>query len=444
MAREVVIVGGGVSGISAAVWALKNGWRPILFEKSSRLGGRVSSLYAKDAKKKIDIGQHVLSASYKETKQLLSIIGSLEKVQFQKRLKINFKLGADSSLPFGSWPLPGPAHFFLPLILNPKIPWGDRVIMLKWILKFKKFSKSQLENMTVSEWLKEIGESPFLQKLIWEPITMATLNTPVHLASSYLLHQVLNTAFLSSHFSSGLGIPIDFLDEIFGNPAYTYITENGGSIYLRSEVRQLIAGRENIQAIQLNRNEIFETPNLVLATPPDKLAKLVSDLPGMDNGVLSNLKDFKYAPIITVNLWFKKPIDSDFPVAFVNSPIQWLFKLPNSNHRSPDYGYAVVISAAFKEVQFDQKELMHLIENEFERFFTKNIYSDLSLLNFKIVKEKRATILQSRQVLGSRPEMNLKFSNLQLAGDWINRDLPATIESAVISGKEAVNKLISN
>lgn len=444
MASEVVIVGGGLSGISAAIWALKNGMRPIIFEKSSRLGGRVSSLYAKDAKKKIDIGQHVLSASYKETKKLLSIIGSLDKIQFQKRLNINFKLDANLSLPFRSWPLPAPAHFFLPLILCPKIPWKERRVMLKWILKFGKFSKSQLEKMTVSEWISEMGESPFLQKLIWEPITIATLNTPVHLASSYLLHQVLNTAFLSSYFTSGLGIPMDFLDEIFANPAQSYITENGGSIYLRSEVKQLIAGTDNIQAIQINGKEIFETPNLVLATPPDGLAKLVSGLPGMGNGLLSSLKKFEYAPIITINLWFSQAIDSNLPVAFVNSPIQWLFELPNLDHGSPIYGYTMVISAAFKEVQLDQQELMSLVEREFERFFDKNIYSDLNLLNYKIVKEKRATILQSRQVLGLRPELDLKFDNLHLAGDWINPDLPATIESAVLSGKKAVNNIKAN
>ena len=92
MAKEVIIVGGGLSGISSAIWAIENGWRPIIFERSSQLGGRVASLYAKDSKNKIDIGQHVLSSNYKETKKLLSKIGSIDKVYFQKRLKINFKL----------------------------------------------------------------------------------------------------------------------------------------------------------------------------------------------------------------------------------------------------------------------------------------------------------------------------------------------------------------
>jgi squalene-associated FAD-dependent desaturase len=444
MANEVVIVGGGVSGISAAIWSLKKGLRPILFEKSSRLGGRVSSLYAKDAKKKIDIGQHVLSASYHETKYLLSSIGSLDKIQFQKRLKINFKLDADRSLRFQSWPLPAPAHFFLPLVFSPKIPWAERKTMFRWMLKFRKFSKSQLEKMTVSEWLKEMGHSPFLEKLIWEPVTVATLNTPMRLASSYLLHQVLSKAFLSSYFSSGLGIPVDFLDEIFGKPAHRYITEKGGSVYLRSDIKQLIIKGNSVQSIKVNSDKIFETPNLILATPPDVLARLIVKLPGMNNGVLSNLGNLKYSPIITINLWFKTAIESGSPVSFVDSPIQWLFKLPNSNHRSPVHGYTVVISAAFKEVQLDQRELMHLVEGEFERFFNKNLYSDLGLTDFKIVKEKRATILHSNQLMAHRQKLDLKLSNLQLAGDWVNPDLPATIESAVLSGKQAVSNIASN
>ena len=159
---------------------------------------------------------------------------------------------------------------------------------------------------------------------------------------------------------------------------------------------------------------------------------------------MANLKNTKYAPIITINLWFKTPIDSNFPVAFVDSPIQWLFKLPNFDHHSPVYGYAIVISAAFKEVRLDREKLMHLVAYEFERFFNKNIYTDLGLANFKIVKEKRATILHSHPVMAHRLELNLKHKNLQLAGDWINPDLPATIESAVLSGKQAVNNILSN
>lgn len=443
MAQEVIIVGGGVAGISAAIEALDKGWRPIIFEKASKLGGRVTSLYARDAKKKIDIGQHVLSNSNKETKRLLSKIGSLEKVRFQRRLKINFKLDSASDLLFKSWPLPAPAHFFLPLILSPAISSNDKKVIFKWIVNFKKLSGKKLRKLTVSEWLAKIGDSSFLRKLIWEPLTIAILNTPIDQASAYLLYRVLNKAFLSSYFNSGLGLPVDYLDQIFGNPAHGYIARNGGSVYLRSEVKQLIPSGNTIQAIQTNKKKIFETPCLILAIPPSGLLRF-ADLFSTNGELSSNLKRFEFAPIITINLWFKTSINTELPTAFINSPIQWLFRLPDSDHKQGLYGYTVVMSAAIREARLDQQELIQLVEKEFEHFFGKNIHRDLELEKFKIIKEKRATIFQTPQSLELRSKIGTRYSNVHLAGDWINTELPATIESAVVSGKKAVNNLISN
>ena len=442
MANEVIIVGGGLSGISSAVWAIEKGLRPTIFERSSQLGGRVASLYAKDSNNKIDIGQHVLSTNYKETKNLLAKIGSVDKVDFRKRLKLKFKLNSNSEIKFNSWFLPAPLHFFLPLILNSLIPWNERKLMLKWIFSFNKLTPDKLKKLTAKEWLRELGDSPFFDKLIWEPLTIATLNTPFSKASAYSLYQVLTKAFFKSSFSSGLGFPMDYLDEIFGNPANKYIKSKGGSIYLRSEVKKLIPTGDKIQAIQTNQDQIIETPYLILATSPNELLRLTSGLPEPYNKPFSNLDKFEYSPIITINLWFKSQIEVDTPIAFVDSPIQWMFTFPNNQTKF--FGYTVVISAAFYQIEYDRQQLIKLVEKEFERFFNKNIHSDFGFINYKIVKEKRATILQTPQVTELKPSSITEYKNLVLAGDWIDPDLPATIESAVISGKQAIQNLIEN
>jgi len=441
MAKEVIIIGGGLSGISSAVWALKNGWRPIILEKSPYLGGRVCSLYAKDAKNKIDIGQHVLSANYQETKFLLSTIGSLKKIHFQKWLKINFKLNGKGNLAFRSWLLPSPFNFFLPLILSPAIPWNEKKAIFNWASK--KFSVEQLKQITVSEWLNEMGHAPVLRKLIWEPLTIAVLNTRIEEASAYLLYQALNGAFLASHFKSGLGIPRDYLDEIFVNPAMQYMTDMGGSIYLRTEVKQFISSGNIIQTVITNQNQIFESPNIILAVSPNAISKLLANSNGLKK--LSshlNLEHFDYSPIITINLWFRKKIKSRFPVAFIDSPIQWFFKLPTGNHHL--FGYTVVISAAHEEVKLSREELLQLVDGELKRFFNRDIFSELGFERYKIIKEKRATILQTPKILDLRPNSKTMFENLFLAGDWINTNLPATIESAVLSGRQAIETLIGN
>jgi hypothetical protein len=56
----------------------------------------------------------------------------------------------------------------------------------------------------------------------------------------------------------------------------------------------------------------------------------------------------------------------------------------------------------------------------------------------RVVKEKRATIRQGTGVIPQPPVRPL--ANLALAGDWIG-SLPATIESAILSGERAVQAL---
>src|SRR3546814_12451605 len=59
----------------------------------------------------------------------------------------------------------------------------------------------------------------------------------------------------------------------------------------------------------------------------------------------------------------------------------------------------------------------------------------------RIVKEKRATLAQTPAALRLRPGVRTRWSNLALAGDWIDTGYPATIASAVRSGAAAATAL---
>jgi uncharacterized protein with NAD-binding domain and iron-sulfur cluster len=128
-------------------------------------------------------------------------------------------------------------------------------------------------------------------------------------------------------------------------------------------------------------------------------------------------------------------------MALVDSPLQWIFKLPQTVAGEEKHGYTVVISAAFEMVEKSQQEILQIVEREFRYFFAESIFQNLQLLSAKIVKEKSATILQTPQSLKWRPSPRTAISNLFLAGDWIDTGLPATIESAVLSGKMSVTEL---
>jgi len=154
--REIIIIGGGVAGIAAAVAALEKGWKPVLLERTGQLGGRVRSLYARDAGSFIDNGQHVLSASYVETRWLLSKIGSMNKVDFQKRLAVDFRFHRGRNFYFRSWPLPAPLHFLLPLLWGSPLSKAERKFLYRWAWVSRQLSAAELKQMTVREWL-ELG-----------------------------------------------------------------------------------------------------------------------------------------------------------------------------------------------------------------------------------------------------------------------------------------------
>ncbi|MCB0259905.1 MAG: FAD-dependent oxidoreductase, partial [Calditrichaeota bacterium] len=205
MSSKVVIIGGGLAGISAAVAALAQGRQPLLLERTAGLGGRARSLFARDVDSMIDNGQHVLAASYHETRRLLRRLGQENAIHFQQPLSIHFRFNQRRNFPFRAWRLPAPLHFLLPLLFGAPLSRSDRRYLFRWGRRFRQTVPEQLKPLTVRQWLDEAGQSPLLEQLLWEPLTLATLNTPLRQASAFLLYQVLQKAFLSSAATSGLG-----------------------------------------------------------------------------------------------------------------------------------------------------------------------------------------------------------------------------------------------
>jgi uncharacterized protein with NAD-binding domain and iron-sulfur cluster len=65
------------------------------------------------------------------------------------------------------------------------------------------------------------------------------------------------------------------------------------------------------------------------------------------------------------------------------------------------------------------------------------------LVHSTIVKERDATLSHTVESDRLRPDADTSLRNFILAGDWIDTGLPATIESAVLSGRNAANLVIN-
>ena len=171
--------------------------------------------------------------------------------------------------------------------------------------------------------------------------------------------------------------------------------------------------------IKLNQKDI-----VILALPPNEISALLPEItvPTKTNPILN----IHYKIEESVEL----PNGSPF-MGIIGGKAEWIF-------RNGDI-YSVTIS--------DAVDLLKKSNNEIAQAIWQEVCKVLQLGNTKqpacrVIREMRATFSQTPQQNHLRPDSQTSYRNLFLAGDWIKTGLPATIESAVISGQK-VAKVIN-
>ena len=61
--------------------------------------------------------------------------------------------------------------------------------------------------------------------------------------------------------------------------------------------------------------------------------------------------------------------------------------------------------------------------------------------NVQIVREKKATYVQSPNNINLVKKFNNIPENMIIAGDWTQYNLPCTIEASILSGKKAIETI---
>ena len=182
-----VIIGGGWSGLAAAVTLVQQGHPVHLIESSKQLGGRARNVLCQD--QVIDNGQHLMIGAYQHMLDMMALVGIPEEEAFD-RYPIDITI-YDTLFP----PLKLSARNWLPWPLS--LAWN--LITCAGFTGFYQVAKLQSdckellsgEDISVSDWLLLTKQSDRLTKQLWVPLCLATLNTPIAEASAHRLANVL-------------------------------------------------------------------------------------------------------------------------------------------------------------------------------------------------------------------------------------------------------------
>lgn len=427
MEYTVTIIGGGLAGLSAAVFLAEKGFKINLFEASPKLGGRVYSFFDKTSGLKLDNGQHILASWYKNTFDYLKLIGTFDKLSFQKQLEVVFadEMGNHYSLKASR--LPPPLHLAGGIIGYKALGLTDKLAIVRLVNRIKKnkYSESDLKSANTDKLFELSAQTDKAIDYFWKPFIIAVFNAEPANTSAYMFADMIRMGFIEKG-GSELVLPNGFLSDIFVEPAIEYLKKKNADVILNKSVSGFKFNNNNISSLILEDNTEIKTDYYVSAVPFFNFKSLLGE---SNQEYFSSLNELRSSPIVNIHLKFDKDLSHIFTSSFIGllgTSSQWVFKVSNDQ-------VCVVISAAEKIAEMTKEEIASLAEKDLKMCATE--LKDHEVIKARVIKEMRATFVPDKESLVSRPGAKTAVTNLFLAGDWTNTGLPATIEGAVKSSR---------
>lgn len=433
--KKCLVIGGGLAGLSSAVYLSQKNINVTLFEASPKLGGRTYSIIDKKFNSIFDNGQHILMGCYYNTFDYLDKIGSLKNLEIQESLTVNFVSHGG-----GINKLAAPKYLY-PLnllwgIFNYKaISIKERFKIVDLILDVACCYEEDIQNICVADWLKMKGQSDNAVKYFWEILVAGTMNTSLEKASALMFKGLLIRMFLDGTKAASIVLPKVGLSELFIDPAKKFLENNNSQVKISETVKKFTISRNRISSVITDKNSYSDFDSVVCAVPAFSVLKFEIDgeiSPGKNSfeEIKKSIEQFEYSPILNIHLWLSEnPFKEKF-YGLLDSKIHWLFN--HKNHIS------ITTSNAGLVVGNSNEEILNEYYSELEKYFP--IFNRNLVVNSLVLKEKRATFIPNSESNTLREKIYSPFENLVLAGDWINTGLPATIEGAIYSGKIAAEK----
>ncbi|MFA5975050.1 MAG: hydroxysqualene dehydroxylase HpnE [Elusimicrobiota bacterium] len=434
--KNVLIIGGGFAGLSAATSLAERGFHVTVLEGRQVLGGRAYSFADPKMSDAVDNGQHLFMGCYRETLAFLERIGTRDLLTFQPNLSVDFYGDGGRHARLSCWPLPSPWHLLSGLLRLSTLSWKDRwnLRYLRKALKDGVRNPQGLDDVTVDEWLIRARQSERARRHLWDLLAIAALNEGPSIASAAPFVAVLSQAFFDRRKASRLGLSSVGLSDLYATSSKRFIEAHGGHVKVQSPVAQLVCSNRGVTGVLLRDGRRFQADWVIAAVSAGAFSKLIPEKIKKREPVFQRIENLHFSPIISIHLWFDRPISRSLFAGLLDTHIQWFFNKARILRKTTSgEGYiSLVISGAHCFEEWPERKLLTLALEELRRLFPEA--REAVLMRSLVIQERQATLSPTVGSERLRPEFQSPLPHFLIAGDWTRTGLPATIESACLSG----------
>ncbi len=447
--KTIGIIGGGLAGISAAIYLSERNFNVTVFERDSFVGGKVGSWPVKfedNHQTNVEHGFHAFFRQYYNLRNLLKKIDAYKNlIPIDDYLIMTKDLGDYSFKEIKTTPVENilsmrkaGIYSIKDIMKNPKF---SKLIALLNYDKEKTYKK--FDEISFKDFAEDVNLPPQM-RLMFTTFSRAFFAEPQYISMAELIK--------SFHFyflSNNLGLIYDVLDDDFEKtlwePAIKYLKTNKAQIKLNTPINSIIKNENRF----IINEEAFDY--LILASDIKGTKKIIND----SGYIKSNYPEF-YSQInqqkqsqryAVLRIWIDKDVRTDVPFFIFTDALKILDSV-TVYHRmettSKDYvaknggGIFELHSYALPD-NFPEKEVREQLLKEFELYFPEIKHYKIKYEYLQIRDDFTAF---HTNLFKNRPGFRTKIENLYLAGDWVKIDCPVMLmEAATTSAMYCVNDI---
>ncbi|MGZ4106445.1 MAG: phytoene desaturase family protein [Tumebacillaceae bacterium] len=426
MKKRVVVIGGGLAGLSAAARLAKNGQDVTLLEKAPKLGGRAVTIPLKGFD--FNFGAHAIysrDSSYirKLEKELQLDIGW---VDFDPK-KARYDLGNAMT----EMPATLEGLYKTKILGKNTMKAAFAIDVVKTVIRLTRGE----EGVTIGEWLKREGKHEQVADLM---LTMASSNfftqEPERIPSTVFFNyyqRMFQTKKAVSYIAGGWESLVSELERV--------LIENGSRIVTKAKIENVLFENGRVVGVQ-TADGVVEGDEFIFAVPPKELGKIFAETP-LDTSIAPYLL-YRPNTVLVYDIGLKKRIDTPFTYIYDKNARVFLTDISAYTKCTPEGGQLIQAIAYLKSEEVGDREHATMRKESIEALFDKHLPGWREELVAKRYTERASA--QEIKVEDDQHLMPVQFhacTNAYFAGDWV-QGVGQLSELSFSSGYEAVNRVL--
>jgi squalene-associated FAD-dependent desaturase len=434
MANQVLIIGGGLAGLAAAIALAPRGYQVTILEARNRLGGRASSFQDPTGDQLIDTCQHVSMGCCTNFAHFCRTIGIDHLLRRHSCLYFMTPDRRRSRFRADSWP--APFHLLRSFLGAHFLTAAEKIRIAYGLMCLQRADDAN--DPPFQDWLAKHRQTPRTIARFWGLVLTSALNeTPDRVGLRYA-RKVFVDAFLRNPRGFEIELPAVPLGRLYGQELQDWLRRHNVQVRLQIGVARMKVDHMRLTGLELRQGETMESDWYICSVPFDRLLDLLPAEIVERDACFNQLRKLETSPITSVHLWFDRAI-LDLPhVVLVGCIGQWVFS--RGQTLAGEHYVQVVVSAARQFRGLGHEEVQRRVTTELRRQFLPA--RSAKLVRGRVITEHAATFSAVPGVDRWRPAQVTPLENLFLAGDWTATGWPATMEGAVRSGYLAAEALL--